>query len=419
MADHLADLLLAPTPAAMANLDREGLAERAELVGDVMVDAHVWAALAAPARTCPRRRGSTRRYVLLTLHRAENVDDPVRLARDPRAASPSGCRSSFRSIPGPARRSIAPALVAPPERRAHRAGRLPRDGRPRGVARVAIATDSGRRPEGGVPVRRPVHHAAQRDGVGRDGRGRLESRRRRRPGWRSPMRSPTRPSCGATARDRRSSATERPLGVSLPHSSDTTTARGPRPTFRGGDPSDPDRSPADGRGGEAARLGGDGLRHRWPRDRASREFEERVRRDGRRAPRRRHQLGHDRTAPRAARLRHRAGRRGDHGAVHVHRQREQHPLHRGAPGPRRRRARTTSRSTSTRSRPAITPRTKAIMPVSLYGQPADLPGLAEIADRRGLALVEDAAQAHGASIDGRRSGQLGARAPSASTRRRT
>ena len=57
---------------------------------------------------------------------------------------------------------------------------------------------------------------------------------------------------------------------------------------------------------------------------------------------------------------------------------------------------------------AITPRTKAIMPVSLYGQPADLPALAEIAERRGLALVEDAAQAHGASIGGRRSGTWGA-----------
>ena len=38
---------------------------------------------------------------------------------------------------------------------------------------------------------------------------------------------PTRPSCGATALDRRSSATERPHGVSLPRSSDTTTARQP------------------------------------------------------------------------------------------------------------------------------------------------------------------------------------------------
>ncbi len=57
---------------------------------------------------------------------------------------------------------------------------------------------------------------------------------------------------------------------------------------------------------------------------------------------------------------------------------------------------------------AITPRTRAIMPVSLYGQPADMPAVAEIAERHGLALIEDAAQAHGAAIGDRRSGTWGA-----------
>ena len=53
---------------------------------------------------------------------------------------------------------------------------------------------------------------------------------------------------------------------------------------------------------------------------------------------------------------------------------------------------------------AITPRTRAILPVSLYGNPADLPAIAEIAERHGLALVEDAAQSHGAAIGDRKSG---------------
>jgi perosamine synthetase len=57
---------------------------------------------------------------------------------------------------------------------------------------------------------------------------------------------------------------------------------------------------------------------------------------------------------------------------------------------------------------AITPRTRAIMPVSLFGQPADMPALAAIAERHGLALVEDAAQSHAAAIGERRSGSWGA-----------
>jgi perosamine synthetase len=56
---------------------------------------------------------------------------------------------------------------------------------------------------------------------------------------------------------------------------------------------------------------------------------------------------------------------------------------------------------------AITPRTKAIMPVSLYGLPAPMTAIAEIADRHGLAVVEDAAQAHGAAIGDRKCGSWG------------
>jgi dTDP-4-amino-4,6-dideoxygalactose transaminase len=56
---------------------------------------------------------------------------------------------------------------------------------------------------------------------------------------------------------------------------------------------------------------------------------------------------------------------------------------------------------------AITPRTKAILPVHLYGQMAEMDPLAEIARRRGIALIEDACQAHGAEYKGRRSGGIG------------
>ncbi|WP_309616479.1 DegT/DnrJ/EryC1/StrS family aminotransferase [Salinibacterium sp.] len=49
---------------------------------------------------------------------------------------------------------------------------------------------------------------------------------------------------------------------------------------------------------------------------------------------------------------------------------------------------------------AITPRTKAIMPVHLYGHPANLVALKHIADKHDLLLLEDAAQAHAASVDG-------------------
>jgi UDP-N-acetylglucosamine 2-epimerase len=80
VADHLADLALAPTAAAMEHLRREGLAERAELVGDVMVDAHAWAAARADAHL-PAVAREHDRYVLLTIHRAENVDHPERFRR--------------------------------------------------------------------------------------------------------------------------------------------------------------------------------------------------------------------------------------------------------------------------------------------------------------------------------------------------
>lgn len=55
----------------------------------------------------------------------------------------------------------------------------------------------------------------------------------------------------------------------------------------------------------------------------------------------------------------------------------------------------------------ITPRTRAIMPVHIYGHPTDMAPLWALAEQHGLAIVEDAAEAHGATYRGRRCGGLG------------
>lgn len=81
LTDHAADLLLAPTEEAMAHLAAEGLADRARLVGDVMVDV-CWKVRDAvqsgdrPAPPLPEGIDAGEPYLVATLHRPDNTDDP-------------------------------------------------------------------------------------------------------------------------------------------------------------------------------------------------------------------------------------------------------------------------------------------------------------------------------------------------------
>lgn len=56
---------------------------------------------------------------------------------------------------------------------------------------------------------------------------------------------------------------------------------------------------------------------------------------------------------------------------------------------------------------AITPKTRAIMPVHLFGQPVDMPALSALCERHDLLLIEDCAQSFGATIGGRQTGSIG------------
>ena len=83
LTDHLADLLLCPSQAAAANLSREAVAGRIELVGDVMVDVALRRLRDAQSddATLGRHGVEPGEYLLCTAHRAGNVDDPERLGK--------------------------------------------------------------------------------------------------------------------------------------------------------------------------------------------------------------------------------------------------------------------------------------------------------------------------------------------------
>ena len=83
LCDHASDLLLCPTTTAIENLRREALGERAHLVGDVMADVSLAFLPVAEARSSMMGDLGVEAggYLLLTAHRAGNVDEPARLAR--------------------------------------------------------------------------------------------------------------------------------------------------------------------------------------------------------------------------------------------------------------------------------------------------------------------------------------------------
>jgi UDP-N-acetylglucosamine 2-epimerase len=83
LTDHLSDVLLCPSETAVENLEREHVAGRVDLVGDVMVDVALLFQPRALADSAPleRARVEPGEYLLVTAHRAGNVDHPARLRR--------------------------------------------------------------------------------------------------------------------------------------------------------------------------------------------------------------------------------------------------------------------------------------------------------------------------------------------------
>ena len=186
LTDHAADLLLAPTAAAAAHLEAEGLGGRAVVVGDVMADvlARVRDEVAGQGPSAVERSlGLTAgSYSLATIHRPSNTDDPARL---------DSLLTSLGRVGHPVVLLAHPRLVAACTRAGiaiARGGLVPHPPLPAtGVRHDARARRHHRlrRPaEGGLPVTGARHDRARGDRVGRNGGTGVERPRgnRRRPG---------------------------------------------------------------------------------------------------------------------------------------------------------------------------------------------------------------------------------------------
>ena len=138
-------------------------------------------------------------------------------------------------------------------------------------------------------------------------------------------------------------------------------------------------------------------------ERFEREFAAAARDAGRRVGRERH----GRASSRDAGARGLAGRRGHRSIADLHRHRQCGAVPGRRSGVRGCRSREPGAWIPPSSRRAITPRTRGIVAVHLYGHPADMDALNDIARRHGLWVVEDAAEAFGATYRGRPVGGLG------------
>jgi UDP-GlcNAc3NAcA epimerase len=116
VADHLASLLLCPTEHAAHNLAAEGIERGVHLTGDVMLDAYRSHLEVARRSTSILRDmdAGGRGYALLTVHRAENVDQPARLTAILRGVSDSGMRVLFPMHPRTRAAIAARGLVPGP-----------------------------------------------------------------------------------------------------------------------------------------------------------------------------------------------------------------------------------------------------------------------------------------------------------------